>query len=219
MKPLYDMVVFDLDGTIADTFPDVSQSINHAVEKMGIEPLGNDALKKAIGPGGDEFIRAVLPEERLHEKHEFLSHFRAFYDQHCLDMTRPFPGIPGVLSSLSSCRLAVATNKPARHARMILEGLNLLGYFSALCTPDNGVSAKPDPEMIVAVMERFGTEPGRTLLVGDTERDIRAGREAGAAVCGVTYGYGKSQRLENLYPDFLIDSPVKLLDIVLHSSN
>jgi len=219
MKKRFDMMIFDLDGTLADTLPDVSSSINHAVRKMGRPELTEEQMRKAIGPGGDEFIRAVLPEYEEADKKTFLEYFRGYYDDHCLDSTLPFPGIPEILSNLSSVTLTVATNKPRAHAKKILSGLNLDAYFKALCTPENGVKEKPHPEMIFSLLETFGVDPHRTLLVGDTERDIVAGRSAGVEVCGVKYGYGGSEILQKLNPDFLIDSPAELLDIVLHSSN
>ncbi|MCD6117493.1 HAD-IA family hydrolase [bacterium] len=219
MKTRFDLMIFDLDGTLADTFPDVSAGINHAVRKMGRPELTEEQMRSAIGPGGDEFIRAVLQESGDSDKKVFLEFFREYYDIHCLDSTLPFSGIRDVLSSLSSVCLTVATNKPRNHAKKILSGLNLDAYFKAVCTPDNGVKEKPDPEMLFSLLDTFGVEPHRVLLVGDTERDITAGRRAGVKVCGVKYGYGDSGMLQNLKPDYLIDSPAELLDIVLHSSN
>lgn len=219
MKRRFDMIIFDLDGTLVDTFSDVSKGINHAVRKMGRAELDESAVKSAIGPGGDDFLRAVLPDGDKSDENIFLEYFRSYYDEHCLDSTRPFLGIPQIFDKFSGCTLTVATNKPIRHAGRILTGLDLMDFFSAVQTPDNGVKEKPHPEMVLSLVEKFNVKKERTLLVGDTVKDLEAGKNAGVKVCGARYGYGDIESISEFMPDFMIDSPSELVNVVLESSN
>jgi phosphoglycolate phosphatase len=206
--------VFDLDGTLVDTLPDVAFGVNKALEQMGHSPLSLEQVKKAVGPGKDEFIRAIFPGVQNPEGKMFLSLFREIYWEHCLDETRLFSGMGNVLIRLENRKLGVASNKPRTYTEKILEGLGIRSRFDDVLGPEDVVHAKPHPEMIIKLMERVDGIPSQTLLVGDTDMDILAGRGAGIGVCGVRYGYGRVADMERLYPDFFIDSPEELLSIL-----
>ena len=214
MKREFHTIVFDLDGTLADTLPDVASGVNKALEQMGHSPLSIQQVKKAVGPGKDEFIRAIFPGVENPEGKTFLSLFRGIYWEHCLDETQLFPGMEEVLNRLENRKLGVASNKPRAYTEKILEGLGVRFCFDEVLGPEDVVHAKPHPEMIIKLVERVEGKPSQTLLVGDTDMDIRAGRGAGIGVCGVRYGYGRVVDMERLSPDFFIDSPEELLSIL-----
>lgn len=204
------MIIFDLDGTLADTLPDVAAAINAARKEMNRPPLSPDQIRKAIGPGKDDFLRAVFPDTERPDEGLFLNLFRSHYWDHCLDNTALFPGMDTVLESLD-CPLAVASNKPRRFIEKILEGLNIIGKFQTRLSADDVEEAKPHPEMILRILRIHGVNPERSLMVGDTDKDILAGQRAGTQVCAVRYGYGSLEMIRLLEPDYLIETPMDLL--------
>ena len=214
MSRTFDTVVFDLDGTLADTMPDVAYGVNHALREMGFPHISFEQVKKAIGPGRDEFIRAIFPGEKNPDTKTFLSIFREIYWDHCLEKTRLFSGMKDVLLDLRNLNLGVASNKPRIFTEKILDGLGIRSYFNEVMGPEDVTYAKPHPEMIIKIMERVEGEPSRTLFVGDTDKDILAGQNAGVGVCGVRYGYGEVEDIELLKPDYLIRIPAELVEVV-----
>jgi 2-phosphoglycolate phosphatase len=214
MKSSFDTLIFDLDGTLIDSAPDVHFSVNCALKEMGAPLISRDEIKRAIGPGQDGFLKVVFPDGKKADVHRFIPIFRKYYWEHCLDQTVLFPGIQILLSTLTDTQFAIASNKPKAFIERIMTGLNILGRFRCVVGPEDVEHVKPDPEMVVKVLELCGCVPDRALLIGDTDRDIMAGCAAGVHVCGVKYGYGNIHEIEIQKPDFLIDRAEKLLDIV-----
>jgi len=214
MSRAYDTIVFDLDGTLADTMPDVAYGVNQALGRMGFPPISFEQVKKAIGPGRDEFIKTIFPGEVNPDAKTFLSIFREIYWEHCLENTKLFEGMGGVLSDFRNLNLGVASNKPKIFTEKILDGLGIRPIFNEVMGPEDVTHAKPHPEMIIKIMERVEGEPSRTLFIGDTDKDILAGQKAGVGVCGVRYGYGAVEDIEQLKPDYLIRFPAELVEIV-----
>ena len=207
-------VIFDLDGTLANTLPDVHASINFALETLN-RPILNDAqIREAIGPGKDHFIQAAMPGATEAQGVEFLEIFRGRYETHCLNKTRLFHGMETVLKAISGLKLGVASNKPTHFSTQILEGLGVKGRFDFIAGPDNVTHAKPDPEMINLVLDRLDVPSENALFVGDTDHDVMAGKGAGVNVCAVRYGYGLVEKMEVHHPEFWIDEPLELLEIL-----
>ncbi|MBC7187761.1 MAG: HAD-IA family hydrolase [Calditrichaeota bacterium] len=207
-------IVFDLDGTLLDTAPDVHLCSNLALRAMGLPEISLAQARASIGPGPDNFARVTLGEENMHRFGEFIGLFRQLYSDRCLISTRPFPGIMDLLQGLQGYRLVVATNKPGPYTKRILAGLNMEPYFDAVICPEEVTHLKPHPEMILTAMARTGATPETTLVVGDTDNDIHAGKAAGARTCAVTWGYGPRATLESLRPDFVITRPAELFSIL-----
>ena len=214
MSSRYQTVIFDLDGTLVDTLKDVSDAINHALEIMGHPPIPEEEARRVVGPGKDAFIAAVFKDVPDPDEKTFLKTFRDRYWDHCLENTTLFTGLDEVIQSNDGRSLAVATNKPIRFTERILSGLGIRECFDIVLGPDDVTHAKPHPEMIVKIMESTGAKPHSTIFVGDTDKDMLAGRGAGVSICGVRWGYGDRTVLESIRPDFLIDNPTELLDIL-----
>lgn len=214
MENQYQTIIFDLDGTLADTLQDVRSCINIALEEMNKPILTENLAKSAIGPGSDQFLETILPDGTDEDKEMFLGKFRSHYWNHCLDHTQLFPGMEKVINSLEKEKIAVATNKPRKATEKILEGLGVLDRFDCIMGPEDVNHVKPHPEMIVRVLERLNCTPSQTLFVGDTDKDMLAGRGAGVVLCGAMYGYGDSIALERQSPRHIIHEAIQLLDIV-----
>ena len=215
----FNTIIFDLDGTLADTIHDVASGVNEALLRMDFPSISLEQVKKAVGPGKDEFIRMIFPNVENPDTKSFLSIFREIYWDHCLDQTSLFEGMDDVLTLLRGRKLGVASNKPKAFSEKILKGLGVRNLFEEVMGPEDVIHAKPHPEMIFKFIERVGGKPAKTLLIGDTDKDMLAGRGAGVGVCGVRYGYGRIEDIERQNPDFMIESPVEILEILENKRN
>jgi len=207
-------ILFDLDGTLVHTAPDVHRAINYARGELGLPPLSLAQALKAIGPGSDRFAQTVLGDEHAHLLEGYLEIFRPYYLQICAENSRPFPGIVELLEALRSYRLAVVTNKRLVQSQALLETIDLMDYFDLLVGPELVDHIKPAPDMIHYALDQLGLAPGQALMVGDTDNDLLAARAAGVTNCAVTWGYSDTDFIRSLAPDHLIDKPDELLPIL-----
>jgi len=215
----FDTVIFDLDGTLADTLKDLTEGMNYALGKMGYPTVSSDQAKQAVGPGKEEFVRVLFSGEDNPDTETFVSLFRERYWECCLDQTRLYPGMDVVLDKLKDFKLSVASNKPIRFVEKILNGLGVRSQFKFTIGADEVEQAKPHPEMILRALNEIQSDPHRTLFIGDTTNDMEAGRNAGVTCCGVHYGYGNQAKVMESHPDFQITKPLELLDILCNHRN
>ena len=210
----FDLIIFDLDGTLVDTAPDVYLSINLALAQMQLPAISEAQAKSAIGPGPEHFARIVLGENNTERLASFYELFRPIYYEKCVDSSRPFSGIPELLAQLDGHKMAVASNKRLSFNQRILKELELASYFELVVDPEVVGKSKPAPEMIEYVLKHFGVPAERALMVGDTDNDLLAARAAGVKSCGIGWGYAPLQELLSLNPDYHIERPLELLGIV-----
>ena len=208
------LLVFDLDGTLIDSKLDLALSINATRQECGLDALPHEQIFGFIGDGARVLIqRSLSPGASEKEIDEALWFFIRYYSAHSLDNTAPYPGVREGLERLSGDgrALTVLTNKPERISRSILAGMELERHFRVIYGGNTFETKKPDPEGLNATMEECGTSPEATLVIGDSPIDVRTARNAGAWVCGVTYGIA-SQALSETPPDFSVDSLEELAD-------
>jgi phosphoglycolate phosphatase len=180
------LAVLDLDGTLLDTLDDLAASVNAALAAVGLPPRERPEIERFVGEGARNLLaRAVAP--RLDLLEPALAAWWTHYRAHCLDHTRPFPGIPELLTRTGR-RLAVHTNKPGALARQILAGLGLLDRFAIVIGGDEA-PRKPDPAGTLEIMRRLGARPADTVFIGDSPTDVRTARAAGVRLVGVTWGF------------------------------
>ena len=180
------LAILDLDGTLLDTLDDLASSVNVALAAVGRPPRARGEIERFVGDGARNLLaRAVAPRHELLEP--ALAAWWTDYRANCLATTRPFPGIPGLLTR-SGRRLAVHTNKPGELARRILAGLGLLDRF-ALVTGGDDAPRKPSPAGTLAIMRRLGASARDTVFIGDSPTDVRTARAAGVTLVGVSWGF------------------------------
>jgi phosphoglycolate phosphatase len=180
------LAVLDLDGTLLDTLDDLAASVNAALAAVGLPPRPRAEIERFVGEGARLLLaRAVAP--RLDLLEPALAAWWVHYRSNCLVHTRPFPGVPALLTR-SGRRLAVHTNKPGSLARQILAGLGLLDRF-AIVTGGDEAPRKPDPAGTLEIMRRLGARPADTVFVGDSPTDVRTARAAGVRLVGVGWGF------------------------------
>ena len=212
----FDTIIFDLDGTLVDTVSDVMVCVNLVREEWSLPPISRVEAQRAIGPGPQRFVEAVLPPELHSRSKKFIRSYRDLYQSNLLDQTRLFPGVLELLQELQQLKIkmGVATNKPRFFSQRILEGLDCQKFFSLLLGPEDVVKHKPQPDIVLKAVELTHSSLERTLMVGDTDNDIISGQNAGVKTCAVTYGYGAEDVLRALQPDFLVSQPHEIMTIV-----
>jgi phosphoglycolate phosphatase len=179
------LAIFDLDGTLVDSVDDLAAAVNHGLAQVGLPPRTRDEVRSYVGNGARVLIeRAVGDHRDLLEP--ALHAWRAHYQEHLLDRTRPYPGVPEALAAAGGT-LAVLTNKPAPMARRILEGLGLSSRF-AVVVGGGDAPPKPDPAGALQILARLGARPADAVLVGDSPVDAATARNAGLAFVAVTWG-------------------------------
>jgi phosphoglycolate phosphatase len=202
-------IVFDLDGTLVDTAPDLLASLNVLFAREGFDPVDPVAGRTMIGGGVRRLIeRALARQGRVFAPahvDELYAVYVAHYAEHIADLSRPFPGVEPALDALAARgdRLAVCTNKLAWLAVRLLERLGLAARFDAICGQDTFGIQKPDPEMLRQTVRAAGGAIAEAVMVGDSETDIRTARAAGVPVAAVDFGYTEVP-VRELGPDRVI---------------
>src|SRR6266513_1679310 len=202
-------VVFDLDGTLVDTAPDLIAALNYVLDREGLAAVPLKSARNMIGAGARKLIergleiegRAVTPDELARMTRDFIDYYAA----HIADASRPFEGLEDALDDLSArgYRFAVCTNKLEWLSKLLLDRLGLSGRFSAICGADTFGISKPDPAILQQTIARAGGQVSAAILVGDAGPDIGVARRAGVPVIGVGFGYTDVPIIE-FKPDRLI---------------
>lgn len=190
-------IVFDLDGTLIDTAPDLVETLNVIFAREGLAPLPYDTARDLVGGGAKAMIARgieaegyVFPQTKLEQ---MLVDFIAHYSDHLTDRSRPFPGLTETLDVLAArgCQFAVCTNKLERLSVLLLDQLGLGNRFAAICGPDTFGVQKPDPEVLRRTVAAAGGTMQRVIMIGDSVTDIRTARAAGVPVIAVDFGYSQ----------------------------
>jgi len=214
------LLVFDLDGTLIDSRQDLCNSVNATLVHFGLKTLPDEAIAGFIGDGAAMLIRRALsipgemPTEIAAPGEAFFDaafgYFLEYYRAHKLDFTRCYAGVAEALAELTrmpdgeSRRMAVLTNKPVGPARAICEGLGLSPYFFSVYGGDSFANKKPDPMGLLRLMAEAGVAPEETLMIGDSDVDVKTARNAGAWVLGCSFGLSP-ETVELAGPDVLVD--------------
>jgi phosphoglycolate phosphatase len=188
-------VVFDLDGTLVDSAPDLAVAANQLLAQLGRAPLDLSKVRMMIGDGVRVLVERVITvtggmPARV-DLEGLTKTFLALYEPNVARTTRPYPGVAETLPRIAKLglTLAVCTNKPERASRALLQALGLDGLFAAVVGGDSAPARKPDPRHLLFTLERIGVGAEHTLFVGDNEHDVATGRGAGVPVVVVSYGY------------------------------
>jgi phosphoglycolate phosphatase len=202
-------VVFDLDGTLVDTAPDLINALNVILDREGLAPVPLQSARNMIGAGARKLIERGLELEGRNASAADIARltddFISYYAEHIADASRPFEGLERALDDLAGLgyRLAVCTNKLEWLSKRLLDRLNLSARFSAICGADTFGIAKPDPSILRQTVARAGGELSSAIMVGDAGPDVGVARRAGIPVIGVSFGYTEVP-IADLKPDRVI---------------
>lgn len=200
-------VIFDLDGTLVDTAPDLMGATNHILALMGRRAITMDEVRAFVGHGAKALIArgAVATGEPLDDASlsHYFAEFLRYYEAHIADHSQLFPGVEKLLSRLQDkqVKLGVCTNKLEGLSVRLLKEIGLAPYFGAVVGPDTIHIAKPDPAPYRETLRRLGAE--RSVMIGDSETDIKTGKAAGVPVFAVTFGY-TPMPVETYNPDAVV---------------
>ena len=203
------LIVFDLDGTLVDTAPDLITALNHVLVREGLPAVPLASARNMIGAGARKLLERGLEAEgrtvTVDELNRLTVDFIEFYAAHIADASRPFEGLEAALDDLASQghQLAVCTNKLEWLSRRLLDALGLSRRFAAICGADTFGVSKPDPAILRQTVAKAGGAVTSSIMVGDSGNDIGVARRAGMPVIGVSFGYTDIPIAE-LNPDRLI---------------
>jgi len=189
------LLLFDLDGTLVDTLPDLTRALNEALRECGHVPLDPSEVRPMIGDGMAMLLArgfAARGGERP-EADRMYQRFIEIYEQVGVDRSRPYSGVAETLTTLRrrGYRTAVATNKPQQATAAVLRGVGLAGLFDGFAGGDRYAVRKPDPGHLTALIGELGGEPGRAAMIGDSENDAAAARAAALPLLLMRYGYAR----------------------------
>jgi phosphoglycolate phosphatase len=202
-------VVFDLDGTLVDTAPDLIAALNYILAREGMPPVPLQSARTMIGAGARKLLERGLELDgrtiALEDLDRLTRDFIDYYADHIADASRPFEGLESALDDLTArgYRFAVCTNKLEWLSKLLLDRLGLSARFSAICGADTFGVSKPDPAILRQTVARAGGQMSSTVMVGDAGPDIGVARRADVPVIGVKFGYTEVPIAE-LKPDLLI---------------
>ena len=208
-------IIFDLDGTLVDTAPDLVDTLNFTLKQHKLPTLPYEEARRLIGGGVRAMLEgAMVVEGRSASPADFDSLYGLFvahYGEHIADRSRPFPGVEVELDRLVTAgyRLAVCTNKLEWLSKRLMDALELSDWFAAICGPDTFGVQKPDPRILRSTIARVGGEPARAIMVGDSITDIRTARAASVPVIAADFGY-TDVPITTLGPDRIISSFAEL---------
>ena len=213
------LAMFDLDGTLLDSVPDLAVAVDRMLATLGREPAGIEQVRLWVGNGARVLVRRALAGDLRHDgvdealTEEALALFmEAYTDNH--QLTRVYPGVIETLDWLrqQDVALALITNKPARFLPELLADKGLAGYFQWLVGGDTLPQQKPDPAALFWVMDKAGVRPPDARLVGDSRKDVRAAKAAGVTCVALSYGYNHGEPIADEQPALVLDDLRQLVD-------
>jgi phosphoglycolate phosphatase len=186
------ILLLDLDGTLVDTAPDLSASLNRLMESRGLTPFSLDETKAMIGDGVKVLVGRAFTARAVPEDDRALADFNRDYGAHLADASKPFPGVPEFMRMHAEAgwRMAVCTNKTESAARTLLETLGLMNLVCVIGGGDSFPVRKPDPAHLLSTLRLAGGDPADAVMVGDHRNDVVAAHGAAMKVVFVTWGYG-----------------------------
>jgi len=210
------LVVFDFDGTLADTWRDLACALDRTLDGAGLPAVDRADVRYWIGQGALALLERAVPqsirsEERLAELHAcFCSH----YDAVCLQTTDLYSRVIDCLEQLSDCTLAIASNKPIRFLERIVAGLGLAPYFEVVLGGDSLPVRKPDAAVMQALVGRLDRCPQQRFVVGDSAVDVQLGRASGAWTIGCAWGLRGAEELRQAGVDTLVKHPGQIPGVI-----
>jgi len=206
-----ELLIFDLDGTLVDSRYDLCDSVNYALQEMGLPTLNYGELPALLGSGLPFLLKkatASEDEKILRRAHAL---FWAHYEKNNTNKTCPYPGVVETLGLLKNRKKAVFSNKPHAFTKDIIKGLDLSPFFvKVMGARPERYQTKPSPEGIHYILESLNVKPQNTLMIGDSTHDVEAGKAAGTFTCAVSYGYRSDGQLRASGPDLMIKAFAEL---------
>ena len=224
------LIMFDLDGTLIDSVPDIAVAVDNMLESIGRSRAGEDQVRNWVGNGSAALVARALmnqliPSDQLEQVlddlqtnqaelwEKAMTGFQHFYSNSCAEHTRIYPGVIELLDHLAARQvpMAILTNKPTLFTGPILEALKLDHYFAEVVCGDTCERKKPEPDQLHYLLDKFDTKADQAIMIGDSINDVLAARNAHVPVIAVSYGYNYDGPIADSNPDITVDSLAQLI--------
>lgn len=213
------LVIFDLDGTLLNTIADLAHSTNYALNKLGYPTHEIEKYNFMVGNGIDKLFERALPEGEKSKENvlRVRKEFVPYYDIHNADDSRPYPGIPELLSYLQDAgiQITVASNKYQAATQKLIDHYFPEIHFTAVFGQREGIKVKPDPTVVFDILEVAKVTKEEVLYVGDSGVDMQTAANARVTACGVTWGFRPRAELEEFSPQYIVDTAEEVKRLIL----
>ena len=211
------LLIFDLDGTLIDSVPDLANSVNYTLKRLNRSTFPEDVIRRWVGNGAEKLlIRALSGGKEEWEKDEVekaLKIFKKHYKNNVCINTKLYDGVKKTLEKLAF-KKAIVTNKPYEFIEPILDKLGIKKHFDLWIGGESLDEKKPSPKPLLFICEKLGFSPENSVMIGDSKNDILAGKNAGIKTIALTYGYNYGEDIKKFNPDIVIDKFEKLLEVL-----
>ena len=216
------LVLIDLDGTLVDSVPDLSYSVDQTMLALSLPMRGEAAVRTWVGNGVQTLVERALtntldqPADPV-ALEQALTVFMAIYAENTSQRSRIYPGVLAGLDFLQTCpqlKVACVTNKAAQFTHKLLRDLGIFERFALIVSGDTLPEKKPHPLPLLYAAEQLGVEPADSLMLGDSKSDVKAARAAGFKIIAVSYGYNHGEDIRDYHPDAVIDSFAELTTLI-----
>lgn len=209
-------IIYDLDGTVANTKADIVLAVRSTMLHYGVEPPDDETIASFIGGGARNVLRRALGEANEGRLDEAVPYFAASYNKNSAVKTYLYDGVLDTFKFYDGKkRQTMATFKSRAGTDNILAHFDIARYFSKVVTADDVERPKPDPECVNAILKEFGLDPREAVLIGDTPTDMKTGKNAGVVVCAVDYGFAPVEELKGYSPDFEVSNMAQIKDYII----
>ncbi len=215
------MILFDVDGTLVDSVPDLAWCVDRMMEQLGLPPRGEAKVRNWVGNGVEALVRRALIDRLDGEADPELFRrayplFLELYADNTSKRSHLYPGVKEALSGLKKAgyRLGSVTNKAEQFTLPLLEALGIRDRFEIVISGDTLPRKKPDPLPLLHAAEFFGVRPQDSLMVGDSVSDVKAARAAGFRIVCMSYGYNHGEEIRDANPDAVIDEMTQLAELL-----
>lgn len=216
------MVLIDVDGTLVDSVPDLAYCVDEMMKQLGMPVRGEQRVREWVGNGVERLTRRALinqlngePDEALFQK--AMPIFEALYRDNTSKRSRLYPGVQAALDFLKTqknVRLGCVTNKASQFTLPLLKDLGVSDYFELIVCGDTLPQKKPHPAPLLHAAEKLGAKPEQSLMLGDSQSDVKAARAAGFKIVCMSYGYNHGEDIRNYNPDAVVDSMDEIKNVI-----
>ncbi len=219
--PKPEMILIDVDGTLVDSVPDLAYCVNEMLKQLGIPERDEQSIRHWVGNGVERLVKRGLinaldgePDQALYEK--ALPIFRELYAVNTSVRSHLYDGVLEGLDYMQAAgyRLGCVTNKAAEFTRPILRDLGIADYFEVTICGDDTPRKKPDPLPLLTAAEKLSVKPENSMMIGDSQSDVKAARAAGFSIICLSYGYNHGEDIRDFNPDAVIDSFTELKQLI-----
>lgn len=200
-----DLMMFDFDGTLADTGADIAASVNYALTALGLASLPVEEILGFVGDGVRILMERSLGEDRRGRLDEAMDFFIGYYQKHLLDCTRLYPAAEEMLNFFHYQKKVILTNKRYDLTMAIAKGLQIDGHFLEIVGADSTPFQKPDGRVVTYILEKYDIAPQKAVLIGDSRNDVAAARNAGVLSCVHLNGMGNREAMLKMGADFYFE--------------